>query len=158
MDEQTLLRILRNEPDNDEVRLSFWDWIEATHDHRAPFVRLVRERLRLQKELEQIDAHLRAERMQMDAGWIDLVFPLRVRSPMVGRCYTKPTPDAAPFVTRGSWVAPGMVVCLIEAMHVFNEITADYRGFVSEVVVENGAAVEYNQILFRLSRPALDFW
>ena len=50
------------------------------------------------------------------------------------------------------------MVCLIEAMSLFNEITAGFHGVVSEVAVANGAPVEYNQVLFRVSRPSLDFW
>ncbi len=77
---------------------------------------------------------------------------------MVGRCYTKRMPDAVPFVEVGSRVTPDTVVCLIETMSLFNEIMAECHGVVSEVTVANGAPVEYNQVLFRVSRPSLDFW
>jgi uncharacterized protein (TIGR02996 family) len=158
MDDQTFLQILRAEPDNDEVRLAYWIWLEETGDDRAPYVRLMRQRLRLLEELEETDALLRAHQPRIDDGWIDMAFPMRVRSPMVGQCYIKPLPDAAPFVEVGSQVTPDTVVCLIEAMSLFNEITAGFHGVVSEVAVANGAPVEYNQVLFRVSRPSLDFW
>jgi uncharacterized protein (TIGR02996 family) len=158
MDEQRFLRILRAEPDNDEVRLAYWNWLEEIGDDRTPYVRLMRQRLRLQEELEETDALLRAHQPRIDDAWIDMAFPMRVRSPMVGRCYVKPLLDAAPFVEVGTQVTPDTVVCLIETMSLFNEITAGVHGVVSEVAVANGAPVEYNQVLFRVSRPSLDFW
>ena len=157
MDEQAFLRILRAEPDNDEVRLAYWKWLEEIGDARAPYVRLMRQRLRLLEELEQTDALLWANEPRDDA-WIDTTFPMRVRSSMEGRCYIKPLPDAAPFVEVGSQVTPETVVCLIETMSLYNEITAGFHGVVSEVAVANGAPVEYNQVLFRVSRPSLAFW
>jgi uncharacterized protein (TIGR02996 family) len=156
MDDQSFLRILRAEPDNDEVRLAYWSWLEESADDRATYVRLMRQRLRLLEELEETDSLLRAH--QIDGAWIDIAFPIRVRSPIVGRCYTKQLPDAAPFVEVGSRVTPDTVVCLIEAMKLFHEITAGHHGVVSEVAVANGAPVDFNQVLFRVSRPSLDFW
>jgi len=87
-------------------------------------------------------------------------FPMRVRSPMVGRCYIKPLPDAAPFVVVGSRVhGRTRVVCLIEAMSLFSEIPAGFHGVVSQV---SGGKTEHRssttQVLFRVSRPSLDFW
>jgi uncharacterized protein (TIGR02996 family) len=158
MDDQSFLRILRDEPDNDEARLAYLNWLEETGDVRAPYIRLMRERSRLQEELEEIDSRLRGHQPQMDDDWIDLVYPMRVRSPMVGRCYTQPRPDAVPFVTLGSRVTPDTVVCLIESMKIFNEIRAGFHGVVSGISVANGAPVEYNQVLFRVSRHSFDFW
>lgn len=158
MDDQEFLRILQAEPDNEEVRLEYWNWLERTGDNRAPYVRLMRQRLRLLEELEATDALLRAQDSRFNDAWIDIAFPLRVRSPLAGRCYLQPSPNAAPFVQVGSQVTPETVVCLIEAIKVFNEITAGFHGVVSEVVVTNGAPVEHNQVLFRVSRPSLDFW
>jgi len=158
MDEETFLRILRAEPDNDEVRLAYWNWLEEIGDDRTPYVRLMRRRLRLLEELEEADALLREHQPRINDAWIDMAFPMRVRSPMVGRCYIRPSPDASPFVEVGSQVAPDTVVCLIETMKLFNEITAGFRGVITEVVVANGAAVEYNQVLFRVARPSVDFW
>lgn len=157
MDDESFLRIFRAEPDNDEARLAYWNWLEKTGDGRAPFVRLMRKRLRLLEELEETDALLRAHQPPIDDAWIDMAFPMRVRSPMVGRCYIKPLPDAAPFVEVGSQVTPDTVVCWIEAMSLFSEIPAGFHGVVSEVAVVNGASVEYNQVLFRVKRPSFDF-
>ena len=158
MDDQAFLQMLRAEPDNDEVRLAYWNWLEECGDVRAPYVRLMRQRLRLLRELEETDSLLKNHQPRIDDAWTDLAFPLRIRSTMVGRCYLRPSPDAAPFVQVGSHITPSTVVCLLESMMLFSEITADVHGVVSDVTVANGAPVEYNQILFRVSRPSLDFW
>lgn len=73
-----------------------------------------------------------------------------IRSPMVGTFYSRPNPDAEPFVSAGGKVSDSTVVCLIEAMKVFNEIKAECRGTVAEILVNDGDAVEYGQPLFRL--------
>jgi len=73
---------------------------------------------------------------------------VEVKSPMVGTFYSAPTPDAAAFVSPGSKVSDETVVCIIEAMKVFNEIKAETKGTIEKVLVENGAAVEFGQPLF----------
>lgn len=74
-----------------------------------------------------------------------------IACPLVGVFYAAPTPDDAPFVTVGSQVKKGDVLCLIEAMKLMNEITAEKDGVVSEVCAENGQVVEYGQPLFYLA-------
>jgi acetyl-CoA carboxylase biotin carboxyl carrier protein len=76
--------------------------------------------------------------------------PVPIKSPTPGTFYTAPTPDADPFVRVGSRVTPTTVVCVIEAMKIFNEITADCSGVVTEVCVENQQPVEYGQVLFKV--------
>ena len=76
-----------------------------------------------------------------------------IESPMVGTFYSSPNPDAGPFVTVGSAVAPDTVICLIEAMKVFNEIKAERAGTIERVLVNTGDAVEFGQKLF-LIKPA----
>ena len=75
---------------------------------------------------------------------------LEIKSPMLGTFYRSPSPDAEPFVQVGSHVDNDSVVCIIEAMKVFNEITADCSGKIVAVVVENAQPVEYGQVLFRV--------
>lgn len=82
-----------------------------------------------------------------DAGLVPIT------SPMVGTFYSAPNPDSAPFVTAGARVGPDTVVCLIEAMKVFNEIKAEASGVIERVLVQAGTAVEFGQKLF-LVRPA----
>ncbi len=77
---------------------------------------------------------------------------LTITSPMVGTYYSAASPDAKPFVTRGDPVDPETLVCIIEAMKVFNEIKAETNGTIEKVLVEAGQAVEFGQPLF-LVRP-----
>lgn len=77
---------------------------------------------------------------------------LAIESPMVGTFYSAPNPDAGPFLSVGTSVGPDSVVCLIEAMKVFNEIKAETTGTVERILVSNGEAVEFGQKLF-LVRP-----
>jgi acetyl-CoA carboxylase biotin carboxyl carrier protein len=70
---------------------------------------------------------------------------------MVGTFYSAPSPDAQPFVKAGMEVQEDTVVCIIEAMKVMNEIKAECRGTIGEVLVENGKPVQFGQALFRLA-------
>ena len=71
-------------------------------------------------------------------------------SPMVGTFYGSPSPEAAAFVGIGSEVTEDTVVCIIEAMKVMNEIKAEMRGIITEILGENGKPVQYGQPLFRV--------
>jgi acetyl-CoA carboxylase biotin carboxyl carrier protein len=71
-----------------------------------------------------------------------------IKSPMVGTFYTAPSPDAKPFVTVGSVVSEETDVCVIEAMKVFNNVKAECKGTIAKILVNNGQAVEFNQVLF----------
>ena len=71
-----------------------------------------------------------------------------VKSPMVGTFYRSASPGAKAFVEVGSQVKEGETVCIIEAMKILNEIEADKAGTITEILVENGQAVEYGQPLF----------
>ena len=73
-----------------------------------------------------------------------------IKSPMVGVFYAAPSPDAKPFVEVGSKVQKGDIVCIVEAMKLMNEITAEFDGEVVDVCVHNGDVVEYGQTLFKL--------
>ncbi len=73
-----------------------------------------------------------------------------IKSPTVGTFYGSPTPGEAAFVKVGSTVKADTVVCIIEAMKVFNQIPAEISGTITEVLVNNGDAVEYGQPLFRV--------
>jgi acetyl-CoA carboxylase biotin carboxyl carrier protein len=71
-------------------------------------------------------------------------------SPMVGTFYRAPSPDSAPYIKEGQEISEETVVCIIEAMKVMNEIKAEVKGVITEVLVENGAAVQFGQSLFRV--------
>ena len=78
---------------------------------------------------------------------------LTVRSPMIGTFYRRPSPDQDVFVKVGSPVKKGEVVCVIEAMKLFNEIESEVEGKIARVLVEDAQPVEYDQPLF-LVEPA----
>jgi acetyl-CoA carboxylase biotin carboxyl carrier protein len=73
-----------------------------------------------------------------------------VLSPMVGTFYRAGSPDSPPFVDVGKEVSEESVVCIIEAMKVMNEIKAETKGVIAEIVAENGKPVQFGQVLFRV--------
>lgn len=75
-----------------------------------------------------------------------------IRSPMVGTFYAATDPDSPPYVTIGSQIVEETVVCIVEAMKVFNEIKADVRGTVEKVMVSNLEGVDFGQPLFMVRR------
>ncbi len=77
-----------------------------------------------------------------------------IKSPTPGTFYSAASPEAEPFVQVGARVTPTTVVCIIEAMKIFNEITADCTGVITEVLAENQQPVEYGQVLFKVDPTA----
>jgi acetyl-CoA carboxylase biotin carboxyl carrier protein len=75
---------------------------------------------------------------------------IEIKSPIVGTFYSAPSPDSGPYVELGSEVEPQTVVCMVEAMKVMNEIKAETSGTIAKILVENGQAVEYGQVLFKV--------
>ena len=75
---------------------------------------------------------------------------ITINAPAVGTFYTAASPEDPPFVTVGSVVKADTVICIIEAMKVFNQIQAEKSGRILEILVENGDAVGFNQPLFRI--------
>ncbi len=82
-------------------------------------------------------------------GWKEIT------SPMVGTFYRAPAPDAPPYVEEGDLVEPGQTLCILEAMKLFNELTAEEKGIIRKICVENAQPVEYGQVLF-LIEPVED--
>ena len=73
-----------------------------------------------------------------------------IKSPMVGTFYRTPSPDSPAFVEKGTEIQADSVVCIIEAMKVMNEIQADIKGTIVEILVESEESVEFNQPLFKV--------
>ena len=73
---------------------------------------------------------------------------VKIESPMVGTFYTAANPESLPFVRVGAQVEPDTVVCLIEAMKIFNEIKAECSGTIEKIMVENAQSIEFGQVLF----------
>jgi acetyl-CoA carboxylase biotin carboxyl carrier protein len=77
---------------------------------------------------------------------------VEIKSPLVGTFYATPSPDSDPYVEVGTHVDAQAVVCIVEAMKVMNEIKTEISGTIAEILVVNGQAIEYGQVLFRI-RP-----
>lgn len=73
---------------------------------------------------------------------------ITVKSPMIGTFYRSSAPDKAPFVNIGDEIKQGKVICIIEAMKLFNEIESEVNGKIVKILVENATPVEYDQPLF----------
>lgn len=71
-----------------------------------------------------------------------------IKSPMIGTFYRKPSPDKAPFVEVGSTIGKGDVLCVVEAMKLFNEIESEISGKIVKVLVDDSSPVEFDQPLF----------
>lgn len=77
---------------------------------------------------------------------------LEIKAPMIGTFYRAPSPESVNYIEVGAEVNPDTVVCIIEAMKVMNEIKAEVRGVVTEILVENAKPVEFGQPMFKI-RP-----
>ncbi len=77
---------------------------------------------------------------------------VNIPSPIIGTFYAAPSPDSLPYVKVGDHVTNDTVVCIIEAMKVMNEIKAETTGIIEKVMIPNGQAVEFGQVLFKV-RP-----
>jgi acetyl-CoA carboxylase biotin carboxyl carrier protein len=73
---------------------------------------------------------------------------ITIKSPMIGTYYRKPAPDKPNFVEIGDEITPGKVVCIIEAMKLFNEIESEVKGKIVKILVEDASPVEYDQPLY----------
>lgn len=73
---------------------------------------------------------------------------VEIVAPMVGTFYAAPSPDASPYVRVGEQVKPGQTLCIVEAMKLMNEIKSEVSGVIAGILVENGEAVEYGQVMF----------
>lgn len=73
---------------------------------------------------------------------------ITIKSPMIGTLYRKPAPDKAPFVEVGSTISKGDVVCVVEAMKLFNEIESEFSGKIVKILVDDMSPVEFDQPLF----------
>ncbi|MFT3784034.1 MAG: acetyl-CoA carboxylase biotin carboxyl carrier protein [Nibricoccus sp.] len=75
-----------------------------------------------------------------------------IKSPMVGTFYSSPSPESKAFAEKGTKVVENSVVCIIEAMKIMNEIQAEMKGTILEILVESGQPVEYGQRLFKVKQ------
>ena len=73
-----------------------------------------------------------------------------IKAPLVGLFYRAPSPEDEPYVKLGDKVSKGQVLCIIEAMKMFNELKSPVDGVIKNIIPESGAAVEFNQVLFEV--------
>ncbi len=107
--------------------------------------------IRLERELYAPEAPAAApQAVAAPAAPVPAAAGNAIKSPMVGVFYAAPAPDKPAFVSVGDTINKGDVVCIIEAMKIMNEITADKSGTVTEILVENGDVIEFDQPLFKL--------
>lgn len=85
------------------------------------------------------------QKSAVEAGTDNLI---TIKSPMIGTFYRSATPGKPPFVEVGDEIAPGKVVCIIEAMKLFNEIESEIKGRIVKVLADDASPVEYDQPLF----------
>ena len=76
---------------------------------------------------------------------------VEIKSPMIGTFYISPNPESNPFVKAGDKISVGQVVCIIEAMKLFNEIESEVSGTIIKILVDNSSPVEFEQPLFLIS-------
>tara|TARA_A100001011_G_C14143877_1_gene770972 strand:+ start:249 stop:728 length:480 start_codon:yes stop_codon:yes gene_type:complete len=75
---------------------------------------------------------------------------LSIKAPLVGTYYCSPSPESPPFIKIGDQIKKGQTICIIEAMKIFNEIESEHDGIVSEILVQDGTPVEFDQDLINL--------
>ena len=107
-----------------------------------------------------VDQSLVLERLQRDSKEVSVSTSkvlesshlFEVKSPFVGTFYRCPTQGRPAFVNKGDKVKQGQTLCILEAMKIMNEIDAEIKGEIVEICVEDESLVEYNQVLFRMSK------
>ena len=118
--------------------------LEITEDNKV--VRLERNAPAAVQEVVSVPAAVPAVPAAVQTG------ELSVKSPMVGVFYAVPAENAAPYVSLGDRVEKGQTLCIVEAMKLMNEITAEEEGVISQICVTNGQVVEFGTELFRIKR------
>ena len=106
-------------------------------------VKVVDAQVTQTKESTKIEVKEKDAEIEVEEGNI-------IKAPMVGTLYSKPSPDAEPYVQIGQKVKKGDVLCIIEAMKLMNEIESEFDGEVIEILVKDGEAVEYGKPLLRV--------
>lgn len=134
--------------------------INLMNEHRLIEIEIEEggRKIRLKKEsLQETNLSLIKEKMQnglekISEDTVSETIPfsklVQIKSPMIGTFYRASHPDAPPFVEIGDMIEPGKVICIIEAMKLMNEIKAEIKGKIVQVLVNNGDPVEFGQPLF----------
>lgn len=120
------------------------------YDQNGLYLRLVKSKPAVVPVPVQTGASLTTD---TPAGTTDIVqYKHVIKSPLMGIFFRGATPSAPPFVKEGAQVKKGEVICLIEAMKVFNEVRADFNCIIQKVLVENGKPIKQGDALFAIER------
>lgn len=116
----------------------------------ANIVEKTEEQSKLLETETNANVHTTEETLAEVKSTVD--YDYEIVSPMVGTFYKAPSPESDPYVTLNSEVDENTIVCIVEAMKLFNEIEAEVSGTIVEILVEDGELVEYGQPLFRVKK------
>ena len=97
------------------------------------------------KEPETIEESIKEKSIDETESIIENKNIYHITAPLVGTFYSTPNPEEPSFIQKGDKIKPGQIVCIIEAMKIFNEIESDVSGTVEEILVDNSSPVEYGQ-------------
>ncbi len=141
-----IIYILENSNVN-EIEVSFWGKKFRVVKSGSSLLSNVPEPISNQNPIQtsKDDESSKVEKSDISSKGEDLL------SPMPGTFYTSPTPDDPPFVKVGSKVTKGQTLCIVEAMKIMNEIESEVNGIVTEIYIDDGNPVEYNQPLFKIN-------
>ena len=132
-------KIVLKKPDHHQVEsISKMDHANVTQKNEVPKEETIPVKDEKEDQVEALP----------DESIVD--YDYEIVSPMVGTLYRAPSPESDPYVNVGSKVTKDSIVCIVEAMKLFNEIEAEVNGEIVEILVENGELVEYGQPLFRV--------
>jgi len=124
--------------------------IEKANNQVANITEKTEEQSKLVETETKANVHTTEETHAEDKSSVN--YDYEIVSPMVGTFYKAPSPESDPYVTLNSEVDESTIVCIVEAMKLFNEIEAEVSGTIVEILVEDGELVEYGQPLFRVKK------
>ncbi len=142
-----IIYILENS-DVNEIEINFWG--RKFRVVKSPAINVVDENSKnnfsdFSKKMEKTESKVSS----VDSSSSSIAN--EILSPMPGTFYAAPSPDADAFIKKGAQVKKGDTLCIIEAMKIMNEIEAEHSGVISEILINNGEPVEYNQPLFKIN-------
>ena len=142
-----IIYILENS-DINEIDLNFWG--RKYRVVKSPGINVVDEKAHLNSQNLSKPTEINSSQDDVSVNSVT-ANSNNVLSPMPGTFYAASSPEAEPFVKVGDNVKKGDTLCIVEAMKIMNEIEAENNGVISEVLINNGDPVEYNQPLFKIN-------
>ena len=107
----------------------------------------ISQTLSLNTEADEIVQPVSIESIVEQESNISTENTITIKAPLVGTFYISPKPDTPPFISKGDKIQEGQIICIIEAMKIFNEIESEYSGKILKILVEDATPVEYDQDL-----------